>query len=296
MANFALEYARFVHSAGPDSRFRLAPTPSGFLHAGNAVNFTLNWLAARLHPGARVLLRIDGLDADRKRPEYVQDVFDTLNWLDLDWDEGPRNAADFEKNWSQLLRLPLYFKALDALQAGGHLFACGKSRRDLEPFQGKYPPEFRNQHLSPDDPNVAWRIRTPEGSPLPDFVVRRRDGIPAYQLASVVDDLHFGITHVIRGADLQESTEAQLFLAQCLNRPDYARIQFLHHPLLTDDTGIKLSKSAGASALRQWQAEGRPPERVFKQAAAWLGMDAQGIESAVDLLRECGKYPDYSSS
>lgn len=285
MANFAQEYARFVHSAGPGSRFRLAPTPSGFLHAGNAVNFTLNWLAARLHPGARVLLRIDDLDADRKRPEYVQDIFDTLNWLGLDWDEGPRGPDDFEKNWSQHLRLPLYFGALDELRETGCLFACGKSRRDLEPFQGKYPPQFRNQGLSPDDPNVAWRIRTPEGFPLPDFIVRRRDGIPAYQLASVVDDLHFGISHVIRGADLQESTAAQLFLAECLNRRNFARVQFLHHPLLRDDTGMKLSKSAGASTLQQWRAEGRPAEQVFKQAAAWLGVDANKVVTVQDLLR-----------
>ncbi|MCK6694385.1 MAG: glutamate--tRNA ligase family protein [Thermoanaerobaculia bacterium] len=289
MDSFAQGYARFIRSAGPGSRFRLAPTPSGFLHAGNAVNFTLNWLAARLHPGARVLLRIDDLDADRKRPEYVQDIFDTLNWLGLDWDEGPRDPDDFENNWSQHLRLPLYFNALDELRGGGYLFACGKSRRDLERFQGKYPPEFRNQHLSLDDPNVAWRVRTPEGFPLPDFIVRRRDGIPAYQLASVADDLHFGITHVIRGADLEESTAAQLFLAECLNRPDYARIQFLHHPLLKDDTGMKLSKSAGASALRQWRAEGRPAEQVFKQTTAWLGMDAGGVIAVGDLLRECRK-------
>lgn len=284
MTNFAQEYARFVRSAGPESRFRLAPTPSGFLHVGNAVNFTLNWLAARLHPGARVLLRIDDLDAERKRPEYVQDIFDTLNWLGLDWDEGPRDPDDFEKNWSQHLRLPRYFKALEELRAGGHLFACAKSRRELEPFQGKYPPEFRDQGLSLDDPDVAWRIRTPEGFPLPDFIVRRRDGIPAYQLASVSDDLYFGITHVVRGADLQDSTMAQLFLAECLNRPDFARVQFLHHPLLTDEAGEKLSKSAGASALRQWRVEGRSPEGVFKQAAAWLGIDPGGVVSVGGLL------------
>lgn len=289
MTNFAREYARFVRSAGPGSRLRLAPTPSGFLHAGNAVNFILNWLSARLHPGARIFLRIDDLDADRKRPEYVQDIFDTLAWLGLDWDEGPRNADDFEKNWSQHLRLPLYFRALENLRSSGLLFACGKSRRDLEPFQGKYPPEFRDQGLSLDDADVAWRIRTPDGFPLPDFVVRRRDGIPAYQLASVVDDRHFGVTHVIRGADLLESTDAQLFLANSLNWPDFARVQFLHHPLLTDDTGTKLSKSAGGSALRQWRAEGRSPEGVFKQTAEWLGMDSGGVESVGDLLREYGK-------
>lgn len=289
MSDFALEYVRFVRTAGTGSRVRLAPTPSGYLHAGNALNFILNWLAARLHPGARVLLRIDDLDADRKRPEYVQDIFDTLHWLGLDWDDGPRDVADFEQNWSQHLRLPLYRQALDELRAAGCLFACGKSRRDLEPYQGKYPPEFRDQGLSLDAPDVAWRIRTPEGFPLPDFIVRRRDGIPAYQLASVVDDLHFGITHVIRGADLEDSTAAQLFLAECLGRPDFSRIAFLHHPLLKDEGGIKLSKSAGASALRHWRETGRTPAPVFQQAGLWLGLKTDGVLSARDLLREMAR-------
>lgn len=288
MSDFALEYVRLIRSVGPGSRVRLAPTPSGYLHAGNALNFILNWLAARLHPGARVLLRIDDLDADRKRPEYVQDIFDTLHWLGLDWDEGPRDVADFEQNWSQHLRLPLYRQALDNLRATGCLFACGKSRRDLEPYQGKYPPEFREQGLSLDAPDVAWRIRTPEGFSLPDFIVRRRDGLPAYQLASVVDDLHFGITHVIRGADLEDSTAAQLFLAECLGWPDFSRMAFLHHPLLKDEGGIKLSKSAGASALRHWREMGRTPAPVFKQAGAWLGLRPNGVWSALDLLREMG--------
>lgn len=265
----------------------MAPTPSGFLHLGNAYNFILNWLAARHASRARLLLRIDDLDAERKRPEFLQDVFDTLHWLGLDWDEGPRSLEDFESNWSQRLRMPLYENMLNHLRQEGHVFACTKSRRDLAPFQGDYPPEFREQHLSLDALDVAWRIKTPiprvPGFP-PDFVVRRRDGIPAYQVASLADDLHFGVTHAIRGADLAESTEAQRFLAECLGRREFFQINFLHHPLLLDPNGDKMSKSAGAAALKTWREQGQPPSEVFRSLAHWLGV--KELRTAQELLHE----------
>jgi glutamyl/glutaminyl-tRNA synthetase len=238
----------FQQTIGPDSRLRLAPTPSGFLHAGNILNFRLNHESAR-QKGANLLLRIDDLDADRKRTEYVDNIFETLQKCGIDYDEGPRDTDDFEKNWSQHHRIRLYHSLLDRLRALGLLFACRKSRTDLKPFNGQYPPEFREQGLELDMPDVAWRIKTPEGFPMPDFVVRRRDGIPAYQVASVADDLHWRITHIIRGADLEPSTMAQLFLADCLGEQRFTAIHFYHHPLLLDEKGEKISKSAG-NAIR----------------------------------------------
>ncbi|MBL7796361.1 MAG: hypothetical protein JNJ90_07650 [Saprospiraceae bacterium] len=286
-ASFPSAFRAFIRTVGPASRLRMAPTPSGFLHLGNAYNFILNWLAARHTPGARLLLRMDDLDAERKRPEYVQDVFDTLRWLGLDWDEGPRSAEDFEQNWSQHRRLPLYEITLDRLRMGGHLFACAKSRRDLAPFAGDYLPQFREQNLPLDAPDVAWRIKTPlprvPGLP-PDFVVRRRDGVPAYQIASLTDDLHFGVTHVIRGADLAESTAAQQFLAECLGRTEFSRIYFLHHPLLLNSDGSKLSKSAGAAALKTRREQGQSPEEVFQAVARWL--DVGAADTARGLLQK----------
>jgi glutamyl-tRNA synthetase len=287
MTSFPEQFFDFARSAGPNCRLRFAPTPSGYLHIGNALNFTLNWLVARLD-GGKILLRIDDLDADRKRPEYVADIFESLEWLGLDWDEGPRSQENFEKNWSQHRRLPLYFKALEKLRDTGLLFACRKSRRDLAPFGGDYPPEFRNQNLSLDDPDVAWRIRTPllsgegQGVGLPDFVVRRRDGIPAYQLASLVDDLHFGVTHVVRGADLEASTQAQIYLAECLGETNFLKIKFLHHPLITDAQGEKLSKSAGASSLKALRESGAGAEIVFQKVGEMLGFSE--VDSAADLL------------
>lgn len=269
---FGQQFRAFAGSANSSGRFRLAPTPSGYLHAGNAFNFILNWLAARLNPGATLLLRIDDLDAERKRPEYVQDVFDTLNWLGLDWDTGPRSADDFEKNWSQQLRLPSYFALLEELRASGHLFACAKSRRQLAKFHGKYPAEFHNQGLSLDSPDVAWRIKTPENADFsPDFIVRRRDGVPAYQIASLADDLQFKTTHIIRGEDLVDSTNAQLFLAQCLGRTTFSQVRFLHHRLLLDAHGGKLSKSAGSAALKTLHLAGHSPENIYRSVAHFLG-------------------------
>ncbi len=285
MTPFGNQYLDFVRSIRPESRLRLAPTPSGYLHLGNALNFALNWLAARTCPGARLLLRIDDLDAERKRPEFIADIFDTLHWLGLDWDEGPQSPADFEAHWSQQSRMALYLETLARLRASGHLFACGKSRSDLAPYAGQYPVEFREQGLSLDQHNVAWRIKTPRSPVLgitPDFVVRRRDGIPAYQVASLVDDRHFGVTQVIRGEDLVSSTTAQQYLASCLGWSDFARVRFLHHPLVQDAAGEKLSKSAGAAALRHWQMQDHPPAIVFQTVSTWLGL-SRTAQSADEL-------------
>lgn len=243
---FESAFEAFARTIGSDSRLRYAPTPSGYLHEGNLLNFRLNFRASRFaRPPAHILLRIDDLDAARARTAYIRNIFDTLHEQALAWDEGPTDVADFEKNWSQQHRLPLYHALLSLLRKKGLLYACAKSRRDLEPFGGVPPEHFRQQHLDLDAPDVAWRVLTPPGFPMPDFVVRRRDGVPAYQVATIADDLHFGVTHVIRGADLQASTQAQQWLAEAAGLSAFAEIQFLHHPLIMGADGRKLSKSAG---------------------------------------------------
>ncbi len=252
-SDFVALYEAFVLNTGPESVLRLAPTPSGFLHRGNLLNFYLNWHAARSR-GARILLRIDDLDADRKRPEYVAGIFESLRHAGFDWDIGPGTeiadvtacVADFEANWSQHHRINLYNDLLARLRNTGLLFACRKSRKDIAAAGGTYPPEFREQGLSLDDPDVAWRIKTTGlDASMQDFVVRRRDGVPAYQVASIADDLHFGVTHIIRGEDLEPSTRAQIWLAGLLGEAAFESIHFLHHPLLRNERGEKLSKSAG---------------------------------------------------
>lgn len=252
-SDFVALYEAFVQSIGPESILRMAPTPSGFLHRGNLLNFYLNWYAASSR-GARLLLRIDDLDADRKRPGYVAGIFETLRKYSFSWDVGPGKemtdpnacVADFEAEWSQHHRINLYNDLLARLRETGLLFACRKSRKDIAAAGGVYPPEFREQGLSLDDPDVAWRIKTAGlDSSVQDFVVRRRDGIPSYQVACVADDLFFGVTHIIRGEDLEPSTRAQLWLAGLLGENAFTEIRFLHHPLVRNERGEKLSKSAG---------------------------------------------------
>lgn len=255
--------------------FRLAPTPSGYLHLGNGFSFVLTQRLAAAH-GAKLLLRIDDIDADRKRPEYIADIFQTLDWLGISWDIGPQSPDDFEANWSQRLRLTQYHALLAALKDTGKLYACAKSRQAIAAAatDGQYPVAFRADALPLDTPETAWRIHTPAENPLfqvmRDFVVRRRDGIPAYQIASLADDIDFGVTHIVRGADLLPSTQAQVFLAELLGEKAFLTINFLHHPLKTDDKGIKLSKSEGATSLQHLRSRGESPKMVHDAVDAFL--------------------------
>jgi glutamyl-tRNA synthetase len=239
---------------------RLAPTPSGYLHLGNAVNFLLTaWTAAAA--GGRVLLRIDDIDAGRTRPEYLEDIFSTLAWLELQIHGGPRDPADFLAHHSQTLRIAQYRAALGKLLASGlPMYACACSRRDLAQLRRLHPDD-PGAHLcrSGDVPFVAgrstWRARTDPSlgdwvQQLGDFVLWRRDDLPAYQLTCVVDDERLGVNHIVRGADLSSSTRAQLWLAGFLGARGVLTATYVHHELVTDALGVKLSKSAGASSVR----------------------------------------------
>jgi glutamyl/glutaminyl-tRNA synthetase len=238
---------------------RLAPTPSGFLHAGNMYNFLLNWLWARSR-GGRVLLRIDDGDAARKRPEYLDDIFRVLEWLGLDWDIGPSGPDDFERQWSQARSEDLYKDVLKELEVKNLVFACTCSRKQLDTA----PCACAIKSIPLSMPGAAWRMKT-EGDTLISFtdkalgavsmdiavaagpfIVRRKDGLPAYQICSLADDRHFGVTHICRGRDLLPSTAMQLYINRQLERPYLNGCRFWHHALLHSAGGDKLSKSAGA--------------------------------------------------
>lgn len=262
--------------------FRIAPTPSGYLHLGNAFSFLLTRRLADRY-GSGLFLRIDDLDSDRKRPEYVKDVFDSLDWLGISWDKGPRDPDDFEVNWSQHLRLQEYMKAFDKLKADGRLFACRCSRKQLAAYGSAYPETCTRAEVQFDAPDTAVRIRVPAGTTVSfedfvterhtvdlsgamgSFVVVRRDGIPAYQLASVVDDRLFGVTSIVRGTDLLHSTAAQLFLADAVGFDSFRHSRFVHHRLLTDEKGEKLSKSEGAFSLKAMREAGITREEVLRR-------------------------------
>lgn len=296
--------------APPVLRSRFAPTPSGYLHLGNAFSFLLTWLLVR-REGGELLLRIDDMDADRKRPEYVQDIFDTLHWLQLSYHAGPANPEDFETNWSQHHRIPLYEKAINKLcQSPDMVFACTCSRAQLaQSGSAAYPGTCVSKRLPLDTPDAALRLFVdhtikvtmdcgiaticdyPLGKNTGSFVVRRRNGLPAYQLASLCDDLHFGINAVVRGEDLCGSTAQQLYLAQCLEEPAFAKSIFVHHPLLKDDHGLKLSKSEGALALRTLRENGKTPGFVYSWFARVTGITQTPVTTINELLYAFDGYP-----
>lgn len=296
--------------APPILRSRFAPTPSGYLHLGNAFSFLLTWLLVR-REGGELLLRIDDIDADRKRPEYVQDIFDTLHWLNLSYHIGPANPEDFEKNWSQHKRIGLYETALQKLRdVPGTLFACTCSRAQLaQSGSSAYPGTCVSKHLPLNTPDAALRLFVdhtikvtmdcgiaticdyPLGKNTGSFVVRRRNGLPAYQLASLCDDLHFGINAVVRGKDLCDSTAQQLYLAQCLEEQAFAKALFVHHPLLKDENGSKLSKSEGALALRTLRQNGKTAAAIYTWFARSIQLTDTPVTTIGELLDAFDGYP-----
>jgi glutamyl-tRNA synthetase len=282
---------------------RLAPTPSGYLHLGNALNFMLTWLLTR-HAGGELRLRIDDLDQARVRVEYLDDIFETLDWLGLDYDQGPATVAEHQRRFSQVHFQQTYLKEAEKLLQAGLAFACDCSRKTWQAASpdGQYPGTCRSRQLAPQG-KVAWRLLTlsdqamqwEDGLAGPqqidlhaemrDFVIRRKDGIPAYQLASVVDDLEAGTTLIVRGKDLLCSTAAQLFLARQLDQAAFAHVQFYHHPLLLGPDGQKLSKSAGSLSLQHLRQQGTSPAQLWQLLAQNLGLSPQlKLRSGPELL------------
>jgi glutamyl/glutaminyl-tRNA synthetase len=293
-------------------RFRLAPTPSGYLHEGNLYNFLLNE-AFRQALGGSLLLRIDDLDRARFRPVYLEDVFFQLDALGIAPDLGPSGPEEFERHWSQRHRQGMYEEALERLRP--QFYACSCSRADWKGTAAGYPGHCRRKGLILGDPDMHWRIHVPEDAqvsrtllngstqtypaflPEGDPILRNREGHIAYQLASVVDDLHFGVTAVVRGMDLLPSSGFQYWLADQLAErmrvdadaqdavqirdnddaehaaslpPDpsaYALVRCWHHPLALDGQGNKLSKSTQSSASQGSLRMGRRELRELRSRA-----------------------------
>jgi glutamyl-tRNA synthetase len=268
---------------------RIAPTPSGFLHLGNVLSFSITAALAKKH-GAKILLRIDDLDQARANDQYLQDIFDTLNFLEISWDEGPRSVNDFKNAYSQVHRMALYNDTLEDLRARGRIFACTCSRQQL---RGNSTCTCRDKNIPLNIKDAGWRLITNDQAELsikdysghiiraglpPDmhnFIVRRKDGLPSYQLASVVDDLYYGVDLIVRGKDLWPSTLAQHELANTLNKSDFNAITFYHHPLLVEPDGQKLSKSDGATSVRYLRQSGKTPTDIYRMISLSLGINEE---------------------
>lgn len=257
--------------AGQRYRGRFAPSPSGPLHLGSLLTALASFLEARSR-GGEWLVRIDDIDSRRTRPGAVDSILHSLEALGLHWDSGVLR---------QQQRLDRYREALEGLKARGLVYACACSRRALAESQAHsvYPGTCRNQHYKAQPGRHALRVRTTAtpirfedrvqgeivqnlAGEVGDFVVYRRDGDYAYHLATVVDDADQGITEVLRGQDLLDSTPRQIYLQQQLDLPTPT---YAHTPILIDMSGHKLSKRSLAP-----EAETRQPQRILAALLAWL--------------------------
>ncbi|MGH9587376.1 MAG: glutamate--tRNA ligase family protein [Acidobacteriaceae bacterium] len=257
----------------------MAPSPTGLLHLGHAATFLTASSRAR---SGTLILRNDDLDQQRSRPDFYTAIFEDLSWLGIRWQEGPDLGGPYAP-YSQSERHPLYLAAWRKLRDSGFLYPCKCSRRELavapsaphetddEPnYPGTCRPVGR-QPLPESPSGHNWRFRVPDGEPITihdhhfgprqflagtdfgDFLVWRRDDVPSYQLACVVDDAAMRITEVVRGADLLKSTARQLLLYRALGlEPPH----WYHCPLVTDDNGQRLAKRYDALSIRALREQG----------------------------------------
>ena len=238
---------------------RFAPSPTGYLHLGHVVNAIYVWGLARARDG-RVILRIEDHDRLRCRPIYEAALLEDLDWLGFVADDGrhpPSRQSDRPADFAG---------ALTALEGAGLVYACDCSRRHIG--GGPYDGRCRDRGLT-REPGRGLRVRL-DGEPSGDLLLRDRDGHWTYQFAVTVDDTRQGITLVVRGQDLEDSTSRQVALARLLGRAEPP--MFVHHPLIVDATGRKLSKSAGDTGVRELRAAGMAPEMVVGMAAAAVGL------------------------
>jgi len=266
-------------------RGRIAPSPTGYLHLGHARTFLTAQERAR---GGTLILRIEDLDASRCRPEFRAAIAEDLRWFGIAWQEGPDiggRCAPYEQ--SRRNYLPAWRKLRDL----GLIYPCTCSRRDVisslsaphvedlpEGDEPVYPGTCRHRladaRTFENPAGINWRFRVPDGEPIHfhdgragemraiaghdfgDFLVWRKDNIPSYQLAVVADDAAMGITEVVRGEDLLQSTFRQILLHRALNSPEPA---WYHCPLVRDADGHRLAKRHPALTLRELRAAGADP-------------------------------------
>lgn len=268
---------------------RFAPSPSGRMHLGNAFSCLLAWLSARA-AGGRIILRHEDLDPARCRREYANQIEEDLRWLGLDWDEGGSLGGS---QYYQSCRREIYEHYLSVLQEKGLVYPCFCTRADLHaasaPHAADGTPIYSGacRDLSPQQQRERALLRSPAlRARVPaetvsfrdglqglysvqlqedcgDFILRRSDGVFAYQLAVVVDDGAMGVTEVVRGADLLSSTPRQLLLYRLLGLTPPV---FYHFPLLLDSGGRRLSKRDGSLGLEALQSRYAPEEIVGKLA------------------------------
>lgn len=280
-----------MSTPGPESPVhatRLAPSPTGALHLGNARTFLINWALAR-REGWKIVLRIEDLDGPRVKPGAIEATTDILRWLGIDWDLGPIIQSH---------DLGPYRRAMERLAASSLAYPCQLTRTQIEsaasapqegahetPFPAALRPDITARGF--DDDGTNWRFAAgPEAvefadafaghqhhipaQTVGDFVVWTKRNQPSYQLAVVVDDHRQGITQVVRGDDLLDSAARQLLLYRALGfhpEPTYT-----HLPLVKGPDGRRLAKRHGDTRLETYRSRGVPSERVIGLIARWCGL------------------------
>ncbi|MBS1799785.1 MAG: tRNA glutamyl-Q(34) synthetase GluQRS [Acidobacteria bacterium] len=265
---------------------RLAPSPTGLLHLGHAATFWAAYQRAKEHNGT-LLLRNEDLDPQRSKQHYVEAMLEDLAWLGIAWTPPIITQSQ---------RIALYREAFVRLLASGHVYACTCSRKELAEMvaaphedtddEPVYTGKCRPTRCSPAQslqPNTNYRFRVPDGEVITfhdanlgpqnfiagkdfgDFLIWRKDDLPSYQLACIVDDADSQIAEVVRGADLLKSTARQILLQRALSLPP---VDYFHTRLLRDEHGMRLAKRHDALALRTLREQGKTPADVIQMFSA----------------------------
>jgi glutamyl-tRNA synthetase len=284
-------------------RTRFAPSPTGYLHIGGARTALFSWAYARKH-GGTFILRIEDTDVERSTPEAVQAILDGMNWLKLNYDEGP---------FYQMQRMPRYKEVIQQMLASGHAYNCYTTPAELDAmreaqrargekprYDGCWRPEpGKTLPPVPADANPVVRFKNPtdgvvgwkdmvkghiefSNTELDDLIIARSDGTPTYNFCVVVDDWDMGITQVIRGDDHVNNTPRQINILKALGAtiPGYA-----HLSMILGDDGTKLSKRHGAVSVMQYDEDGYLPEAVLNYLAR-LGW-SHGDEEVFSVKQFC---------
>jgi glutamyl-tRNA synthetase len=281
---------------------RLAPSPTGPLHLGHARSFLIAWWQAR-QAGGRLVLRQEDLDGARSKAVYREQVRHDLEWLGLDWD-GPE--------WVQSEHVDTILGAARRLLDAGAAYPCVCSRGDIQvvsaPHAGetsaRYPGTCCGRFASVEEaervtgklagirvrvPPRAWEFtdhvfgpqRSDVQADVGDFLIVRRDKVPSYQLAVVVDDARQGVTHVVRGVDLLDSTPRQLFLYDALG---LTPPKYYHVPLVVDAGGVRLAKRSAGLSLEELREQGVDPRKIVQWVAASVGLSVREPVTPRDVL------------
>lgn len=267
---------------------RLAPTPSGFVHVGNAVNFLLTNQLVR-ERDALLWLRIDDLDPQRTSDDSIAEIFWALEWLGITVDRGPRNPDEFTESFQHPPKREYYLAQLsNTINTGLPVYYCTCSRSQLTKggwlhrndwrehpcrIRTKPPDQLHTVRVAFDNPMTLAMNSTDHNVNLADPVVWRRDGLPGYHLTSLVDDRDACVNLIVRGYDLLESSLTQLALAPYLQADSFVSAQFVHHGLIVDAADHKLSKSDHAESLRSFASRGGTVAELTALAAELSHLD-----------------------